>query len=309
VQSTTGTTTTEFDRLIMRDVDPTVASAIQDFRVQIGSRPQSFNLPAIFSDADTSSLVEFSTSAGTFDIETFDQFAPNSVRNFLNYVSSGRYNSTIFHGATAGSSLQGGGFQYVYNPNGANHLDPITTDPAVAQEPGLATLAGTLTTLPTDNATIPSPSQFLFNLQDSTNHSPSQNTVLGQMRGTGLQTVTNLAAIPTQNRGGDFSQIPLRNYPQPPNGNFPGDTKPLNYAFLNSATVLRQVDQRNGDALTYTVTGNTNPGVVTPTISGGRLTLTYATAGTTTITLRATDAEGRFVETSFKVTVGVIAIP
>jgi hypothetical protein len=305
----------------MRDVDPTVASAIQDFRVQIGSGPSVFNLPAIFSDANTSSLVEFSTSAGTFDMEMFDQFAPNSVRDFLSYVSSGRYNSTIFHSATAGSTLQGGGFQYIYNPNGANHLDPIATNPAVATEPGLAVLPGTLTSVPRPvglpDQTATTPGRFEFNI-GGTNLTGGINpaavsgpTVLGQLRGNGLQTVTNLAATPTQNRGGEFNEIPLKNYPQPPNGNFPADTKPLNYAFLNSATVLRQVDQRDGDALTYSVTGNSNSGLVTASIVNGKLTLSYAPgmSGNATITLRATDAEGRFVETSFKVTVGVIAIP
>jgi hypothetical protein len=71
------------------------------------------------------------------------------------------------------------------------------------------------------------------------------------------------------------------------------------------------VDQRDGDALTYSVTGNSNSGLVTASIVNGKLTLSYAPgmSGNATITLRATDAEGRFVETSFKVTVGVIAIP
>src|SRR4029453_6485218 len=59
-------------------------------------------------------------------------------------------------------------------------------------------------------------------------------------------------------------------------------------------------------ALTYTITGNTNPGLFSAaTINGvaGTLTRGYAanTTGTSDITVRATDTGGQFVETTFTV--------
>ncbi len=73
-------------------------------------------------------------------------------------------------------------------------------------------------------------------------------------------------------------------------------------------------DQEDLDsALTYTVTGNTNTGLftsVTANSSTGQLTLNYApdvnstaNGGPATITVRATDTGGQFVESSFQVTV------
>ncbi|MBL8827237.1 MAG: right-handed parallel beta-helix repeat-containing protein [Planctomycetaceae bacterium] len=76
-------------------------------------------------------------------------------------------------------------------------------------------------------------------------------------------------------------------------------------------------DQEDLDgALTYTVTGNTNLGLftsVTANSSTGQLTLNYApdlnstaNGGPATITVRATDTGGDFVETSFQVTVSAV---
>ncbi len=64
-------------------------------------------------------------------------------------------------------------------------------------------------------------------------------------------------------------------------------------------------------ALTYTITGNTNPGLFTATtIDGvaGSLTLDYAADqnGAADITVRATDTGGQFVETTFTVTVNPV---
>jgi hypothetical protein len=64
--------------------------------------------------------------------------------------------------------------------------------------------------------------------------------------------------------------------------------------------------------MTYSVVGNTNPGLFTalsidsPT---GRLTLDYlSSAGASaTITVRATDSDGYFVETNFTVTIDTAA--
>jgi peptidyl-prolyl cis-trans isomerase B (cyclophilin B) len=57
-----------------------------------------------------SKTVEMQTSAGTMQIELDDAKAPESVRNFLEYVRKGHYDGTIFHRVIKGFMLQGGGF-------------------------------------------------------------------------------------------------------------------------------------------------------------------------------------------------------
>jgi hypothetical protein len=62
------------------------------------------------------------------------------------------------------------------------------------------------------------------------------------------------------------------------------------------------------DSLTLLIADNTNTGVVTATLVGTTLTLDYAADqyGSATITVRATDASGEHVETSFDVTVSPV---
>ena len=57
-----------------------------------------------------SKTVEMETSAGTLRIELDDAQAPDSVRNFLEYVNKGHYDGTVFHRVIKGFMIQGGGF-------------------------------------------------------------------------------------------------------------------------------------------------------------------------------------------------------
>ncbi|WP_025724701.1 peptidylprolyl isomerase [Acholeplasma granularum] len=46
---------------------------------------------------------------GTLKIELYPEIAPNTVANFLDYVSRGFYNGLIFHRVIKGFMIQGGG--------------------------------------------------------------------------------------------------------------------------------------------------------------------------------------------------------
>ncbi|HVK11385.1 MAG TPA: hypothetical protein VM597_21630, partial [Gemmataceae bacterium] len=114
-----------------------------------------------------------------------------------------------------------------------------------------------------------------------------------------------LAAIPTQNQGsaaalpptqqGVFTQIPLDNYTGTA---FPTDTTAANYALITGVEVVSQPE-----ALTYSIQTGPDTAVATATIVDNRLTITGVAAGTTTITVRATDKAGAFVDTTVNVTV------
>ena len=92
-----------------------------------------------------------------------------------------------------------------------------------------------------------------------------------------------------------FGEIPLQNYT---GANFPTDTTAANYAIINSATITQQTE-----VLTYSIVSNSTPTVATATIANNRLTVQGVATGTTTVTVRATDKAGAFVDTTVTVTV------
>ena len=55
--------------------------------------------------------VQIETSAGTIRIELDVERAPLSAQNFIDYVTQGHYDGTIFHRVIKGFMLQGGGFE------------------------------------------------------------------------------------------------------------------------------------------------------------------------------------------------------
>lgn len=57
------------------------------------------------------SKVRFETTMGMFTAEIYEDKAPNSAKNFLQYVRDGFYNGTVFHRVIPGFVVQGGGFE------------------------------------------------------------------------------------------------------------------------------------------------------------------------------------------------------
>ena len=110
------------------------------------------------SQAET--MVEMKTSMGTMTIELYDEQAPITVKNFLDYVDKGFYDGTIFHRVIRGFMIQGGGFDTLPQRK--------PTGPAIKNEAdnGLMNQKGTLAMARTgviDSAT----SQFFINLVDN----------------------------------------------------------------------------------------------------------------------------------------------
>lgn len=56
-------------------------------------------------------MVTFQTNHGDIVIKTFDDKAPATVQNFLDYCREGFYDNTIFHRVINGFMIQGGGFE------------------------------------------------------------------------------------------------------------------------------------------------------------------------------------------------------
>ncbi|MFO6427428.1 peptidylprolyl isomerase [Escherichia coli] len=56
-------------------------------------------------------MVTFHTNHGDIVIKTFDDKAPETVKNFLDYCREGFYNNAVFHRVINGFMIQGGGFE------------------------------------------------------------------------------------------------------------------------------------------------------------------------------------------------------
>lgn len=56
-------------------------------------------------------MVKLHTNFGTITLELDAEKAPVTVENFLQYVTDGFYNNTIFHRVIDGFMIQGGGFE------------------------------------------------------------------------------------------------------------------------------------------------------------------------------------------------------
>jgi cyclophilin family peptidyl-prolyl cis-trans isomerase len=279
------------------------------------SSSMTVDLAANFSDPDiTNTLVRIQTSSGPVNVELFDKAAPRTVANFLNYVTDNKYVDSIFHRSAKqpdGSHfvLQGGGFTYKTAPS---RLDAIVADPAVTNEPDAvnrSNVRGTVAMAKIGNDPNSATDQFFFNLGNNASTLDGQNggfTVFGKVAGPADQAVVDtLAAIPTQDESnapglpasekGVFNEIPISG---PVGANFPTSTTRANYALINRVDVVRRAV-----TLTYSVANNTDPSVVSTSIVHNRLTLRASKAGTTTLTVRAANQGGAFVDTTFTVTV------
>ncbi|MDR0246882.1 MAG: peptidyl-prolyl cis-trans isomerase [Burkholderiales bacterium] len=106
------------------------------------------------------SLVRVSTNYGDFTIELNAKQAPKTVANFLQYVSDGHYNGTIFHRVISNFMIQGGGFLPEMKEKPTR--DPIDNEASAKLKNEMYTVAMARTTEP-HSAT----SQFFINVQDN----------------------------------------------------------------------------------------------------------------------------------------------
>jgi peptidyl-prolyl cis-trans isomerase B (cyclophilin B) len=110
--------------------------------------------------ADKNPIVELITSHGTIKIELFQEKAPNTVKNFLNYVDSKFYDGTVFHRVIPTFMIQGGGFEPGMKEKKTG--DPIKNESSNGISNEKYTVAMARTPQP-DSATA----QFFINVKDN----------------------------------------------------------------------------------------------------------------------------------------------
>jgi len=105
-------------------------------------------------------MVILHTTKGAIKLELYDDQAPISVANFLDYARAGHYDGTIFHRVIGNFMIQGGGFDVELNQKPTN--DPITNE----ADNGLSNERGTIAMART-NQPHSATAQFFINVVDN----------------------------------------------------------------------------------------------------------------------------------------------
>jgi cyclophilin family peptidyl-prolyl cis-trans isomerase len=148
--------------------------------------------------------VRFETSHGAFTIELYEEDAPQTVANFLQYVDDGFFDGTVFHRIVPGFVIQGGGLTADFAQK--------KTHPPVRNEAanGVRNQRGTLSMARTDEIHSAT-SQFFVNLADNDflDHRPGQYgyAVFGRVT-EGMDVIDLIAKVRTGRRKG-HSDAPL----------------------------------------------------------------------------------------------------
>ncbi len=157
-------------------------------------------------------VVRFETVLGNVDVSLRNDAAPGTVTNFLRYVDEGKYNGSFIHRSMPGFIVQGGGYTWI---DSAQTYATIQAYPPIANQYGLSNVRGTIAMAKLPNQPDSATSEWFFNLADNSSNLDAQNggfTVFGSVIGAGMTVVDAIAALPTENQGGSFTDIPLRNH-------------------------------------------------------------------------------------------------
>ena len=143
---------------------------------------------------DLHPVVIMTTSMGPIIITLDAQRAPVTVKNFLSYVSTGFYDSTLVHRVIPGFMIQGGGFK-------AGNFMQKATNPAILNEApnGLSNVRGSIA-MARGNSLNSATSEFFINLVDNASLDRDRYAVFGQVT-IGMETVDKIAKVPTKPRG------------------------------------------------------------------------------------------------------------
>ncbi len=145
-------------------------------------------------------VITFETTLGPIVIELFEEEAPITSKNFLEYAESGFFNGTLFHRVIPGFVIQGGGME-------SGMVDKRGKDPIQNEaNNGLKNLKWTLSMARTNEPHSAS-SQFFINLVNNSSLDHTEETIQGWGYAVfgevvdGFETVEAIAAVATGNSG------------------------------------------------------------------------------------------------------------
>jgi cyclophilin family peptidyl-prolyl cis-trans isomerase len=286
---------------------------IPDVTVNSNAAPGTVDLNARIFNEESGATVRLDYgSLGTIDVLLYERAAPLSVQNFLGYANNNTYDGTVIHRSEPGPPpfvIQGGGFR----TNGTDISPPGT--PTVPNEfsPSRSNLRGTLAYAKLGGDPNSATTEWFINLSDNSGNLDNQNggfTVFGRVVN-GMAVADAIAALPRVNAtpiNSAWNSFPVTRTTSPDLPARPATASPVpdQMVVLNDVSVVTPATP-----VTYTVVSNNNPDVVTPTITDGALTLTYApgASGVANITVRGVESgTGATVEDTFQVVVGAIDV-
>lgn len=154
-------------------------------------------------------MVTIKTSLGDIKLKLFTQEAPETVKNFLQYVDDGHYDNTIFHRVISNFMVQGGGFDSNFVQKKTRESIKNEAMNQISNKRG--TVAMARTNIP-DSAT----SQFFINVVDNDFldfRAPTPQhfgyCVFGEVT-EGMDTVEKIKAVKTGSRNG-HQDVPVEN--------------------------------------------------------------------------------------------------
>jgi len=152
-------------------------------------------------------MIKLETSMGDILIELFEDKAPKSVANFLEYVNSGHYDGTVFHRVINGFMIQGGGLAKDMQEKPVNETIENEADNGLKNEPYTVAMARTKDP---HSATA----QFFINVKknDFLDHTAKTEdgwgyTVFGKVA-KGHPVVNKIKAVDTGRRGA-YDDVPV----------------------------------------------------------------------------------------------------
>lgn len=299
-----------FSQTFVRNTAPTVLAPIADQTATVGTNLTFDLASSVFADAET--VVRFATTypngqTSNLDINLFDA-TPDTTANFLAYVNASSaaqsYDGSVFHRKLNDFILQGGGFKFVDSGTTTATAFPAITEFAAIDDE-FANISNTRGTIAMAKPGAPdtATSEFFFNLDDNSVALDSAANaggfaVFGQVMNGGLAVIDGIAGLDEYNGSGLPGAPPFPVSATADTDNFPANINAADVALITTARELTAAQR-----MTFTV-DDPNPAVATASITNGVLTIVpVASGGPITFTIRATDLDGSFTETTVVVTV------
>ena len=158
-------------------------------------------------------VVHVQTNLGEFYLQLFDEVAPKTVSNFINYVLTGRYENSIVHRLVPGFVIQGGRLKVPQELQ----FELVPVGPSVVNEPHFSNTRGTIAMARVGGQVDSATSQWFINLADNTSLDFVDEgfTVFGVVLGSGMDVVDQIAASQIVNLTGlgiSLPEFPLTNF-------------------------------------------------------------------------------------------------
>lgn len=137
-------------------------------------------------------VVRVDTPVGSFYIDLFEDEAPRTVANFLNYLRDGDYENSFIHRSSVDFVIQGGGFVF---ENG--EIGEVPEDASIANEFGVPNTRGTIAMAKISGDPDSATSQWFINVEDNPDLDRTNGgfSVFGQVMGDGMQVVDVINSI------------------------------------------------------------------------------------------------------------------